>query len=639
MGHIRLPDDEPPLWADRRVSRLNVMKVLFLVSLWAFGFLCVRSWVPSCPLISCRVHTCSELSHICHSNRSSAPDIPVASLDNVPNLLQGSLGSKKAPSDLPFTALEDLHYALETMQTRFFELWLGTWPETIDWTGAVMGTYVSAALNSLTRSSKLHAAWSLQALEPSPLTAENVSWSIENEVDRYFTQGIGYYFGENAFAIRMQAFDDILWVVLGWLEAIKFIQQHLHTHYDRQRTEQGTNSWYGEQFVPAYAHRARIFYNLAKRGWTTDLCGGGMLWNPRLLPYKNAITNELYVAASAGMYLYFPGDNNKSPFAAPQKPPPDGVEQTIFHLDFEDEELISTEILPYDPVFLHAAIQAYDWLKQSNMTNSQGLYADGYHVKDYGVNGTKGTGKCDKRSEQVYTYNQGVLLSGLRALWEATGNTTYLADGHQLMRNVIAATGWSLYDEPHLPPGWEGRWKWYGLGRAGILEDFCDASGHCNQDQQTFKGIFFHHLTLFCEPLPEVAKEPGKTFAGIKRIRTMHRQSCAEYASWVVRNARAAMRTRDEKGRFGMWWAADVGDEGDAGWDWRDVEPLSARIPNGTVVLDDLHESAIDDERDITRDQGSDPNNRGRGRTVETQGGGVAVLRAMWELVSMYQRE
>lgn len=28
----------------------------------------------------------------------------------------------------------------------------------------------------------------------------------------------------------------------------------------------------------------------------------------------------------------------------------------------------------------------------------------------------------------------------------------------------------------------------------------------------------------------------------------------------------------------------------------------------------------------------SDPNERGRGRTVETQGGGLAVLRALWEL-------
>src|SRR5947208_3880087 len=33
-------------------------------------------------------------------------------------------------------ALEELHYALETMQTNYFEIWLGTWPNSIDWTAA-----------------------------------------------------------------------------------------------------------------------------------------------------------------------------------------------------------------------------------------------------------------------------------------------------------------------------------------------------------------------------------------------------------------------------------------------------------------------------------------------------------------------
>ncbi|KAF2093711.1 Six-hairpin glycosidase [Rhizodiscina lignyota] len=565
---------------------------------------------------------------------------------------------EETPSDLPFTALEDLHYALETMQTRYFELWLGTWPESIDWTGAVMGTYISAALNSLTRSLGYSLpATSPQSFEDLHIKAVAEKWRIENEINRYFTHGIGYYFGENAFAIRMQAFDDMLWVVLGWLEAIKFVQVHAQTHYDwenlgQETEERGSDRWYGEQFLPAFAHRARIFYDLAKHGWDTQLCGGGMLWNPHMLPYKNAITNELYIAASAGMYLYFPGDNISSPFSEPQKPPPGAFDQVAVNLTLEEEEELLVKILPYDRTFLRAAVEAYDWLKRSNMTNDQGLYVDGFHIKNYGVNDTIGTGECDERSEEVYTYNQGVLLSGLRALWEATGNISYLTDGHQLVRNVIAATGWRLYHEPHLPPGWEGRWKWYGLGRAGVLEDSCDASGSCTQDSQTFKGIFFHHLTLFCEPLPDRAKMPGKTYGGSKETRMLHRQSCAEYAPWVVRNARAAMRTRDERGRFGMWWAADVG--ADEGWNWRDVEPLSERVPKGVVGESEDTRHSMTHGTGTTWDgfphrradpslpaenESSDPNDRGRGRTVETQGGGVAVLRAMWELVIMYQKD
>ena len=54
--------------------------------------------------------------------------------------------------DAPITnALEELHYALETMQTNHFQLWVGKWPDSIDWTGAVLGTYVSATLFSLSR--------------------------------------------------------------------------------------------------------------------------------------------------------------------------------------------------------------------------------------------------------------------------------------------------------------------------------------------------------------------------------------------------------------------------------------------------------------------------------------------------------
>jgi hypothetical protein len=36
---------------------------------------------------------------------------------------------------------------------------------------------------------------------------------------------------------------------------------------------------------------------------------------------------------------------------------------------------------------------------------------------------------------------------------------------------------------------------------------------------------------------------------------------------------------------------------------------------------------------------GGDPNTRGRGRTVETQGSGVAVTRAMWEFLRRYEED
>ena len=172
----------------------------------------------------------------------------------------------------------------------------------------------------------------------------------------------------------------------------------------------------------------------------------------------------------------------------------------------------------------------------------------------------------------VYTYNQGVLLSGLRGLWEASGNISYLEDGHELVRNVIRATGWtrsgsrspsssstnsqqrqskvSENKEEALPTDWAG------LGYNGVLTESCDPSGRCSQDGQTFKGIFFHHLTSFCNPLPSRPTRPGKTHAATRETAMLHANSCREYTTWVTHNAQAALQTRDEAGRFGSWWGA-----------------------------------------------------------------------------------
>ncbi|KAL9093068.1 MAG: hypothetical protein Q9165_004206 [Trypethelium subeluteriae] len=539
-----------------------------------------------------------------------------------------------------FGVLEDLHGALETLQSRFFEVWLGTWPDAIDWTAAVIGTHISDGLSSLTKSLEYLLPFDDASEGESPIARAQ---AVENEINKYFSQSVAYYFGEDAFAIRTQAYDDMLWVVLGWLESVKFIDYHVNKHYTDTLpfTTQRESPWYGHQFQPSFAHRARIFYELASKGWDATLCGGGMVWNPNLGPYKNAITNELFIAAAIGMYLYFPGDPNESPFL-------DGVR---------------THSIPrkrHDDHFLVAAVSAYGWLRNANMTNTQGLYVDGFHIKGWGKNGSIGTGECDVRNEMVYTYNQGVILSGLRGLWEGTGNTSYLTDGHQLVRNVIAATGWSATTE------WPTRRNWSGLGRDGVLEDYCDSRGNCSQDSQGFKGIFFHHLTLFCEPLPPEAMVPGKTHAGTPEARSLHAQSCREYVPWIAHNANAALKTRNEDGVFGMWWrsytaettsdsSVEIPSRPKGAEDYRNT----ARVPldgiwqqpyaidrhdrssafHGIEGLHGEHGPSIGKKINHDCADTKDANDRGRGRTVETQGSGVAVVRALWEFVHMFRHD
>lgn len=539
-----------------------------------------------------------------------APQLPLATKDALPAPLSYDI---KADTVLP-AALPALLEALDVMQSNFFQLWLGTWPDAIEWTAAVMGTQISASLNALTRSTDYNGLHGLSTLASNTTIDENL-------VNRYFSHLLAFYFGENSFALRGQAYDDMLWVVLGWLEAIKLINVHSDLHYTSAEGTEPLEGWYAKQFIPSFAHRVRIFYELASKGWDISLCGGGMIWSPYLAPYKNAITNQLYISASVSMYLYFPGDDNPSPFLARERNLPNGQ---------------SPPAKAHDSKYLDAAVEAYKWLTSSNMTNSQGLYVDGFHIHGFrgGRNGSLGTGQCDVRDEKVYTYNQGVLLSGLRGLWEATGAQSYLEDGHKLISNVISATGWHTRDT-------EAPRSWAGIGRDGILEETCDANGTCNQDGQTFKGVFFHHLTTFCAPLP-VGDRDGVFYRADKELASLHRQSCQGYRPWIHHNARAAYGTRDREGKFGMWWTYGL---------WRgdcapNIENLT--VPdegtdyrNNGVPKDEIWRLPDDHTSrplELTSaKQGSpvfsndwDPNDRGRGRTVETQSGGVAVLRALY---------
>lgn len=251
------------------------------------------------------------------------------------------------------------------------------------------------------------------------------------------------------------------------------------------------------------------------------------------------------------------------------------------------------------------------------MTGIYGLYADGFHIKGWRSSSNPGTRKCDVLNTMVFTYNQGVVLSGLRGLWLATGSQDYLRDGHELIHKVLQATGWPQTSSI----------KWAGLGRGGVLEETCDSHATCSQDGQTFKGIFFHHLTEFCRPLRPQEERflAGDTRRPIEdekweQVFSRHLNRCRSYGPWIEHNARAALMTRDDDGKFGMWWGL----------------PFSSTVADGIVGSSTLPEGAVDyrnGEMDAEATSGvpRDFNDCGRGRTVETQSGGVAVLRALFQ--------
>ena len=447
---------------------------------------------------------------------------------------------------------------------------------------------------------------------------------------------------------------------MGWLESTNFIKSHSELHYPRDgrwdadappnlRDALINQPWHGNQWTEAFAHRERTFWELATQGWGEDLCNGGMNWNPRFLTYKNAITNELWISASAKMYLDFPGDKIASP------------------VSLDDDKLAGR-----NRTFLEAAMKGYEWLMNVNMTNNAGLFVDGFHISNRLQNNTK----CDLRDEMVYTYNQGVLLTGQRALWDATGGVAFLRDGHHLIQSVIKATGWDLKksrpsdktNPGKLPP-------WRGLGRGGILEEACDTTARCSQNGQTFKGIYFHHLTYFCAPLTESLEEVDAH--AFELLEKAHAEACKNYVPWVAYNAEAALSTRDEKGVMGMWWGAEKwgqdpevwGSEGGNTYDPNNHSVIDYRnfgVPKdnvwtkpgaGSEVIPGVELDDREGEEDVatfklreansqhhmassssisTKPHLKDPNTRGRGRTVETHNSGLEVVRAWYELSQAY---
>lgn len=518
-------------------------------------------------------------------------EIPPSTPKSLSSVVDFPSGNKVTGPLYPDQTLENLLDALHVMQDEYFVLYMGTWPTSIDWTAAVLGTHVVATLSSYTSG--------MLGSNETERPRDSSFPALENTINHFFFQTTAFYFGENAFSLRNQAYDDMLWVVLDWLENVKFQDLHTDVHYSPSNSLQ---TWYGTQFRDSAAHRARIFYELAAAGWDKTLCNGGMIWNPSLIPYKNAITNELFISASIGMYLYFPGDPIDAPFLPSLAG--NGTKKPF----------------PHNPTHLKTAIDAYTWLKNSNMTGLGGLYADGFHISGWRGSSNPGSGKCDMLNTMVYTYNQGVILSGLRGLWLATGSQGYLRDGHELVHKVLQATGWPQTSAT----------KWAGLGRGGVLEDTCDSHAGCSQDGQTFKGIFFHHLAEFCRPLRPQEKrfltgqEQPKAEDDWSEVYRRHLKRCHAYGPWIEHNAHAALMTRDEDGKFGMWWGISFNSS-----DVSEDIVNSGTIPAGAL---DYRNDGADLDVDLAgAGVPRDFNDRGRGRTVETQAGGVAVLRALYQ--------
>jgi len=201
----------------------------------------------------------------------------------------------------------------------------------------------------------------------------------------------------------------------------------------------------------AYLNSALTIYNIIVGQWD-GTCGGGVWWSSAH-QYKNAITNQLFLLISATGAINFPTQT----------------------------------------AFINNANLVWNWLKNSGMRNSAGLWNDGLTTD----------GTCVNNGQTTWTYNQGVIASGLSALALVNGDTSLLDQAEITLDATIKL-----------------------LTTNNILKETCDsASGatECDADQQIFKGIWTKSVQYYLDRANDatrVAKYSG--FLGSQTSAVFH---------------------------------------------------------------------------------------------------------------------
>lgn len=158
-------------------------------------------------------------------------------------------------------------------------------------------------------------------------------------------------------------------------------------------------------------------------GWS-DVCGGGIWWKKDNSRYKNAIANELFLSVAAHLAQRTHRKQRRG--------------------------------------YLSWASREWTWFQQSGMINADHLVNDGLRIDPDNT--------CHNNGRTTWSYNQGVVLGGLAALYDAGHPTNLLPPANQ----IAAATITHLTDS------------------AGILHDPCEPD--CGEDGVSFKGIFTRNL-------------------------------------------------------------------------------------------------------------------------------------------------
>jgi predicted alpha-1,6-mannanase (GH76 family) len=306
------------------------------------------------------------------------------------------------------------------------------------------------------------------------------------------------------------------WKTTGWWNAanaltavIAYIQRtgdHTHAavvettfraagrrHRDFVNSYYDDNGWWGLAWIDAfdltgetrYLDAARIIFARSQAGWD-DTCRGGLWWNAER-KYKNAITNELFLTLAARLHQRVPGHGD----------------------------------------YLTWALREWEWFGSSGLIGARGLVNDGL------------TAACENNGGITWTYNQGVILGGLAALHQITGDMAYLEQGESIADAAL--------DQLTSPPS---------ATSPGILAEPGEiATARNDRDRPQFKGIFVRNLYDF-------SRQSSRT----------------AYPAFIRANARSLWaNARSARTQFGLHWAGPF-DQADAARQSSALDALNAAL-------------------------------------------------------------